>query len=390
MRDSQGVRPLIGCCGDARLMGRGGRMTFRYIGSKARLTAPLALAIEAFDDGTGRFVDAFCGTGAVSELAASLGWPIWANDALESAIIMTSARLAALPDVRLTRLGGYHAAIETLNGLKPVEGPMWRLYSPASARFDPKAVERRYFTEENAGLIDAARGRIAEWAADQLVTDTEERLLIGDLISAANRVANIAGTYGCFLSQWQNSARQRLEIQPRELKPESAELLTTVADVAELKPRPSDLVYLDPPYTKRQYASYYHILETITVHDCPEVEGVSGLRPWKEKASAFCYKTKALQALLSLIDGISARRVLISYSCEGHVDLEDLCSSLSESGTIELMPVHGVGRYRPNRAASANGHSVTEYILSYSRRQECTKTPVASPEVYLQAEELVV
>lgn len=45
-------------------------MTFRYIGSKARLTMPLAHASEAFDDGSGRFVDAFSGTGAVAELAA--------------------------------------------------------------------------------------------------------------------------------------------------------------------------------------------------------------------------------------------------------------------------------------------------------------------------------
>ena len=200
-----------------------------------------------------------------------------------------------------------------------------------------------------------------------MLTPREEQLLVCDLISAANRVANIAGTYGCFLSKWQNAANQPLHLIPRELKLETAELVTTVADVAELRPAPSDLVYLDPPYTKRQYASYYHILETIAVGDDPEVEGVSGLRPWKEKASAFCYKTRALEALVSLVERISSRRVLISYSCEGHVDLGDLCAALQRSGRVECTPIQGVGRYRPNRVASANGNSVTEYILSFTR-----------------------
>ena len=345
-------------------------MTFRYIGSKARLTAPLARAIEALDDGAGRFVDAFSGTGAVAELAASLGWPVWANDALESAIVMTTARLVSVADIRMESLGGYAGAVERLNSLRPCEGPMWRIYSPASARFDSQGIERRYFTERNAGAIDAVRGQIAEWSEDGLLTDREEQLLIADLISAANRVANIAGTYGCFLSRWQNSAHQTLQLKPRDLKQEQTELVATVADVAELRPASTDLVYLDPPYTKRQYASYYHILETIAVGDAPEVEGVSGLRPWKDKASAFCYKIKALDALVSLVERIPSRRVLISYSCEGHVGLDDLCAGLEPSGSVECTPVHGVGRYRPNRTASANGDSVTEYLLSFSRNED--------------------
>lgn len=344
-------------------------MTFRYIGSKARLTLPLARAIEAFDDGSGRFVDAFSGTGAVAELAASLGWPIWANDALESAIVMTTARLTSVADVQMTQLGGYANAIERLNSIKPSKGPMWRIYSPASARFDGNRIERRYFTERNAAAIDAVRAQIAAWAADGLLTDREEQLLIADLISAANRVANIAGTYGCFLSKWQNSSHQPLQLKSRDLKKETTELVTTVADVAQLQPTARDLVYLDPPYTKRQYASYYHILETIAVGDEPEVAGVSGLRPWKDKASVFCYKAKALDALLSLVERLASRRVLISYSCEGHVGLEELCAGLERCGTVECTPVHGVGRYRPNRTASANGGSVTEYIISFTRAE---------------------
>ena len=34
-----------------------------------------------------------------------------------------------------------------------------------------------------------------------------------------------------------------------------------------------DAVYADPPYTKRQYAAYYHILETIAAGDRPLISG---------------------------------------------------------------------------------------------------------------------
>ena len=58
--------------------------------------------------------------------------------------------------------------------------------------------------------------------------------------------------------------------------------------------------------TKTTYSSYYHLLETITLGDRPQVEGVSGLRPWRDKASPYCYKAHALKALRGLIAGMAS------------------------------------------------------------------------------------
>jgi adenine-specific DNA-methyltransferase len=340
-------------------------MTFRYIGSKARLTAALSPFIEAVDLGAGRFVDAFCGTGAMAEVAADMGWPVWVNDALESAIVMTCARLTAVEDASFKALGGYDAVLAKLNALKPSRGFMWSEYSPASIR--NVGFERRYFSEENAGRIDAMRSRIGEWEADGATTVAETRLLLGDLISAANRIANIAGTYGCFLSKWQKSALDGIELRKRPLRADHVEVTATVADVYDLQVAYEDVVYLDPPYTKRQYASYYHILETIVIGDEPIVEGVSGLRPWRHKASPFCYKTRALGALTDLITGLGSATVLLSYSAEGHVDLDDLRSRLTPAGNVDCVPIEILARYRPNRVASSNGGDVAEYVLTFQR-----------------------
>lgn len=336
-------------------------MTFRYIGSKARLAEHLVKFIGSPVNPQARFVDAFCGTGVVAKVAADLGWPIWLNDSLISAGIIAGARLVSREQVNFKRLGGHAKVIATLNVLAPREGFIWREYSPASIKF--MGIERRYFTQENAGRIDAIRSQIQKWKDTGDLTDTEERLLIAELLSATNRVANIAGTYGCFLSKWTRQAESTLVLHPSKLNAKKTEVIVTNDDVANLQVLPEDLVYLDPPYTKRQYASYYHILETISIGDEPVVEGVAGLRPWRNKASDYCYKVRALKALSNLISNISANRILLSYSEEGHVPIDDLHKNLQQLGHVSTHILTEIGRYRPNKIASATNSSVNEYLI---------------------------
>jgi adenine-specific DNA-methyltransferase len=262
-------------------------------------------------------------------------------------------------------LGGYEGAIRKLNTADPIKGFIWRSYSPAS--FDLAGVERRYFTEKNAERIDSIRTHIREWSESGLINETEERLLIADLFAALNRVANIAGTFGCFLSKWTSQANETIEMRCRELKSMPTILETSVGDVFDVQYDTSDVVYLDPPYTKRQYASYYHILETVALDDTPSIEGVSGLRPWKDRASDFCYKTKALGTLTRLISILNVHRILLSYSSEGHIEIEDLIEGISRIGICTIHPLGIIGRYRPNKVASSGGTDVREYLAVIAR-----------------------
>ena len=153
-----------------------------------------------------------------------------------------------------------------------------------------------------------------------------------------------------------------------ELKNKAIIYKTSNCDVFEIESTSNDIVYLDPPYTQRQYASYYHILETIVQGDHPKVEGVSGLRPWKDKASVFCYKKKALDALSDLILKQKAKRVILSYSNEGNIELDDLIRKLSPYGDIKLVELKTIGRYRPNKVAVENRSEVNEYLVDFSRK----------------------
>jgi adenine-specific DNA-methyltransferase len=359
-------------------------MTFRYIGSKSRLIEQITAHMRHPTKGA-FFVDAFCGTGVVAEAAAGLGWNVRINDSLHSAVISAGARLISQEQATFTKLGGYVKAIAKLNAVRPKNGFMWREYSPASVH--SCGLERRYFTEENAARIDAIRDLITDWRQAGTINEVEERLLIADLFGALNRVANIAGTFGCFLSKWTNQAQDKLVMRCRELKLKSVHVEATVGDVFDVPNSTQDLVYLDPPYTKRQYASYYHILETVALGDEPEVEGVAGLRPWKDKASDFCYKTRALKAISRLVQGLKSERVLLSYSSEGHICMQDMKAELSKLGKFTMHPLGAIGRYRPNRVASSTAADVNEFLVvvercpTHVRRRAKTAEAIESPVV---------
>ena len=121
---------------------------------------------------------------------------------------------------------------------------MWRTYSPAS--IDTCGIERRYFTEENAAKIDAMRCLIVEWKGAGYIDEIEERLLIADLFSALNRVANIAGTFGCFLSKWTSQSQNKIAMRCRDLKETGVCVEASVGDVFDVPNVAHDLVYLDP------------------------------------------------------------------------------------------------------------------------------------------------
>lgn len=346
-------------------------MSFRYIGSKARLVDQISQFIPE-PSKEGFFVDAFCGTGSVAEIAALKGWNIRLNDNLLSAVITAHARLISDDEVPFLSLGGYDNAIQILNNLNPSPAFIWRTYSPAS--LSKCGIERRYFTEINAQRIDAIREKIYEWSEDNLITEIEKKLLIADLFSALNKVANIAGTFGCFMANWTKQSEGDLYLVPRKLKRQRVNVEVSVGDVFDVPNSYQDVVYLDPPYTKRQYASYYHILETIAWWDSPQVDGVAGLRPWKDKASDFCYKVRALKTLSRLIQSLKAQTILLSYSSEGHIPMCEMEEELRTLGQkTNVIPLGKIGRYRPNKIASESASEVNEYLIHLNNELEVSR-----------------
>ena len=83
-------------------------------------------------------------------------------------------------------------------------------------------------------------------------------------------------------------------------------------------------IYADPPYTRYHYSRYYHVLETMCLHDSPEVSttfqnGAGGLSRAVYRAdrhqSPFCINSKSHDAFIELFKLTSVISPLIlSYS----------------------------------------------------------------------------
>lgn len=324
-------------------------MGLRYLGNKSRIVDRLVRSILPL--GPGRLVDIFSGTGTVAQAVSRAGIPVSANDHLYSAVVMTQASCLAQDQVSFSELAGgavserYSQVLNGLNDLPGREGFFWREYAPSGE--SASGHKRFYLTEDNAQRVDAARHQIAVWASEGTITLHEEHLLLADLARAMNHVANIAGTYGCFLQPWSSNALARLNLIPRSFARKAADVEVTCLDFSEVKTEPRDVIYADPPYTKRQYAAYYHLLETLCYGDQPEVGGVTGLRPWRERSSPFCYKTKALGAFEDLLSNAGASALVISYSSDGHVSHGELLELGNEFGTVEHIEL-SMSRYSSN------------------------------------------
>ena len=219
-------------------------MSFRYIGSKARIVDAIIERIGKPDGGV--FVDAFSGTGAVARAASEAGWPVLVNDHLTSSAVMSFARVISCEEAVFAHFGGYEKAIATLNAVQLINGFIWREYSPASSLHC--SVSRMYFTETNARRIDGIRQKIRSWKNKLLINDAEEKVLIADLMAAANRVANTAGTYGCFLSKWQRQSLDDLVLLPRSIPKAAPSARMMTGDVLDVECKLEDTVYLDPPW----------------------------------------------------------------------------------------------------------------------------------------------
>jgi adenine-specific DNA-methyltransferase len=348
-------------------------MAIEYLGHKESL---LNFLLEPIDRATRgqphRVADIFCGTAAVSVALKKRGHTVVANDSL--AMCATFAQAALLNDgeppfhgiageIPCSRTRSpYRDVLRFLEALPPREGFITRNYSPRSTATGEH--ERRYFTEANALKIDAIRWQIQAWG-DHLLPQ-ERAVLLADLVRAANSVSNIAGTYGCYLKHWKARALTPLRLAPSAFVSGGAGHGVTCMDAAALAPAIDvEVVYADPPYTKRQYSAYYHVPETIVLDDAPQIDGSTGLRPWREKQSAWCYRRHAPAALTQLVASLRCEWFMLSYNEDGQICHDDIMDILGKHGTVAVYEKDS-RRYksanRPHR-----GSVVTERLYALRR-----------------------
>ena len=84
-----------------------------------------------------------------------------------------------------------------------------------------------------------------------------------------------------------------------------------------------EVAYIDTPYTVTQYASAYHVLETIALNDNPEIAGKTGRRV-ERKMSNYSKRKIAKFAFEDLLRQLNFNHVIISYSNQSLIPLDEL------------------------------------------------------------------
>ena len=326
-----------------------------------------------------------CGTAAVSAAFRKAGYQVIASDIMTYAYHHAQVTLGFTqpPQFKgaeefLSKFAGrpstllpqsrYEAVIHALNNVPSKKGFFWREFSNEGKPVTG-VPPRNYFSPENAAKIDGLRYWIKKLHLDGCLTDLEHSLLLHDLIMGANDIANIAGTYGHYLSKLIPRAKQPIKLHTSALlilddkKAHHEAKCGRAEDLAAgIK---CDLCYIDPPYMKRQYAANYHLLETLAREDEPDAIGISGLRQWRDQYSNFCTKTRIRDSFRIIFNDMKTNDFLISYSEDGLLKLHELEVLMEEFGKVVT---HKLTHKRFKSNESKLAPDITEYLIHLRRR----------------------
>ena len=333
----------------------------KYIGSKARLLDFIEYEIRLAAGKIGSFFDGFAGTGVVADRMRSHTRHFTLVDNLASNYSINRAFFGS--NRANVRIDYIDSALHDMNRLDPCDGYASEHYGG------------RYFTRDNAGLIDAIRDQIELRRQAGDCTDQEAHVLIASLLFAADKVANTVGQYDAYLKNLGSSsyndtgrhvvdsnAYSRLRMRMPDLRFDT-DAKVVKADVNVVaQNHDADVVYLDPPYSERQYVDCYHVLENIASWEKPALSGRTMKFERTSLKSDYSRRSTALEAFKQLIQRVRARFVFVSYSNEGIIPIGDLKEILSLRGvtTIASKEYSVFG----NGAGQSERRSVVEYLAT--------------------------
>lgn len=316
-----------------------------YIGSKLSLLEFLEESInKVVEKNCDTFCDLFAGTGIVGSYFKRKGYKIISNDIQYYSYVLNRHYIGNRKELNFAKLTKEIANLKNieiknrkyficdyLSNLKGVKGFIYKNYCLGGTK--NKAESRQYFSDENGMRCDAIRQKIENWKEQNLISDDEYYFLITSLVESIDKYANTASVYGAFLKNLKKTAQNNLILKSAELIINNQDHEVFNADINEVAKKVNgDILYLDPPYNHRQYATNYHLLETIAKYDNPKIHGKTGLRDYGKQKSLYCSRTQVKKAFKDLILKAKAKYIFLSYNNEGLMTLDDIKKIMSLRG----------------------------------------------------------
>jgi adenine-specific DNA-methyltransferase len=321
----------------------------RYIGSKHKLIEWIFSVINKECEKGNSFADIFAGTGVVSAVAARHYDEIILNDFLHSNYAIYQAFFGN-GEWDKNKIENIIKDYNNIDG-----GDLEDNYF--STNFGGK-----YFSHNSAKIIGFIRENVEENRNN--LTDKEYYILIASLLYSIDKVANTVGHYDAYFK------KEHVEdgFFMRPIDPIEARKVTIFKEDTNLlaKKIKADIVYIDPPYNSRQYSRFYHVLETLTKWDKPELFGTA-LKPQEENMSDYC-RVQAKDRLAELVNDLNAKYLVVSYnntydsksnSSKNKITLQQIKDILSAKGKTKVFEKD----YRHFNAGNTDFKNHKEYLF---------------------------
>lgn len=339
----------------------------RFIGSKANLLKNIDIVISENTTGNESvFCDIFSGTGAVARYFKPR-YEVHSNDVLHFSYVIQKATIEnnTKPSfLKLKRIGiedPFKFLEDTqiqISNYNDDDFFITKNYTPHDN------CERMYVSNKNAVRIDFIRKTIEAWKKENLLTEQEYYYLLAGLIESVPSVSNITGTYGAYLKHWDKRTFKDLEMARLEVIDNKRNNKSYNKDANKLiREINGDILYLDPPYNSRQYAPNYHLLETISKYDYPEIYGVTGMRPYNDLKSSFCIKSEVSDAFEDLISNAQFTNIIMSYSTDGLMTSNEIETILKRHGIEETYKMYSIPYRQYMNKKTKQTECLYEYIF---------------------------
>lgn len=318
---------------------RGKNMAFRinnrrYTGSKYKILEWINEIIDRECPNCDSFCDLFAGTGVVTDSVFSKYKEFYINDFLYSNQIIYKA-FYKKENYDFHKIMNFYKKYKNLDANSIDDNYVSINYGG------------KFFEYNDAKKIGFIREDIENNKAN--LNEREYAIIITSLLYSLDRCANTVGHYDAYFKKSNLRSNFEFELISPVVKDEDDErtIHITREDSNELaKKIDVDIVYIDPPYSSRQYSRFYHVLENIVKWEKPKLYGVA-LKPEPENMSSYC-SSKAIDSFNELIMDLNCKYIVVSYnntynskskSSKNKMELEDILGVLKQKGETKQFSI---------------------------------------------------
>ena len=358
-----------------------------YIGNKRKLLGLIheSIAASGVTPETHKFVDLFAGTGVVSRFARQLGFAVTANDWEPYSETINRCYLELTAPPVYFKNKAYERVLEELNHLEPREDWVTRHLCPHCDENPDITKDRMFYMRKNGQKIDAIRHKIHEWETGGLINEAERAALLAPLLYQCCYNSNTSGVFKGFHNGWggqTGTALYRIKgdvlLRPAKFFDNGKQSRVTRMDAQALAQEMKDTAenpaffYLDPPYNQHPYGANYHVLNSVTLWDKPDLpEQISARgnkaairKDWRtQRRSAYNYGKEASSAYQKLLQTLpEGSWVATSYSTDGLINLRGLIRANHNVGDVQIF-TRAYKRYRVSTQRYSQKPMNIEFVL---------------------------